>query len=212
MTTPPGLRRLVLKRSQPIDPRKTPTQSRSEYTYGVILQASLDLLARGGLEGFTTNAVAKRAGVSVGSLYQYFPNKDAILATLVREMRTSMRDDFQRAVTNTLGLSLEASVVTLINASLHHHLDNPDLTALLEKVEDELPLDADTRALKAEMSGFVVTLLRDHAIPDAERTAFDLIALSHGIAHAATQAGQHDFEELSKRVQRAVFGYLDLQA
>ena len=82
MTTPPGLRRLVLKRSQPIDPRKTPTQSRSEYTYGVILQASLDLLARGGLEGFTTNAVAKRASVSVGSLYQYFPNSVVLMNSM----------------------------------------------------------------------------------------------------------------------------------
>lgn len=199
-----------MKHSQSIDPRKTPTQARSQYTYGVILQASLDLLERVGLEGFTTNAIAKRAGVSIGSLYQYFPNKDAILATLVREMRTSMRDDFRRAVTNTLGLSLEASVVALINASLHHHLDNPNLTALLEKVEDELPLDAETYALKVEMSGLVVTLLKDHAIPDAERIAFDLIALSHGIAHAATQAGQDDFEDLSKRVQRAVFGYLGI--
>ncbi len=201
-----------MKRSQSIDPRKTPTQARSEYTYGVILQASLDLLARGGLEGFTTNAVAKRAGVSVGSLYQYFPNKDAILAALVREMRTSMRDDFQRAVTDTLGLTLKASVVALINASLRHHFDNPDLTALLEKVEDKLPLDAETHALKAEMSGLVASMLKDHAIPDAERTAFDLIALSRGITHAATQAGQDDFDDLSKRVQRAVFGYLNLQA
>lgn len=176
----------------------------------MILQASLDLLSRQGLEGFTTNAVAKRAGVSIGSLYQYFPNKDAILATLVREMRTSMRDDFRRAVANTSDLSLETSVVALINASLCHHLDNPNLTALLEKVEDELPLDAETHALKVEMSGLVVTLLKDHGIPDAERTASDLIALSHGIAHAATQAGQDDFEDLSKRVQRAVFGYLGI--
>ena len=200
-----------MKRSQSIDPRKRPTQARSEYTYDVILQASLELLARGGLEGFTTNAVAKRAGVSVGSLYQYFPNKDAILATLVREMRASMRDDFQRAVANTLDLTFEASVVALIDASLRHHLDDPDLTALLEKVEDELPLDAETQALKAEMSGLVSALLRDHGIPDAERTAFDLIALSHGITHAATQAGQDDFDDLSKRVQRAVFGYLGIQ-
>ena len=123
-----------------------------------------------------------------------------------------MRDDFQLAVTNTLGLTFEASVVALIDASLRHHLDDPDLTALLEKVEDELPLDAETQALKAEMSGLVSALLRDHGIPDAERTAFDLIALSHGITHAATQAGQDDFDDLSKRVQRAVFGYLGVQA
>ncbi len=195
-------------RTKTIDPRKAPQQSRSQDTYSVILQASREVLSRAGLEGFNTNSIAKRAGVSVGSLYQYFPRKEAILTALIREMRASMRDEFKRAIRECKGQGLDASVIALIEASLNHHLDDPKLTQLLEKAEDELPLDEETHALKQDMAGLVVALLQEHQMHNPETSAFDLIALSHGITHAATQAGQNNLEDLSQRLQRAVFGYL----
>ena len=59
--------------------RKVPGQARSQETVSVILEASARILESDGLRGFNTNAIAERAGVSVGSLYQYFSNKDAIV-------------------------------------------------------------------------------------------------------------------------------------
>jgi AcrR family transcriptional regulator len=68
-------------------PRKTPIQTRSEATVDAILQATLQVLVSVGKEKLTTTLVAHRAGVSVGTLYQYFPNKSALLqATLLRHM------------------------------------------------------------------------------------------------------------------------------
>lgn len=65
-----------------LSPRKPPTQDRSRATVEAILGAAIDLLSSRGYARTSTNLIAARAGVSVGSLYQYFPNKDAIATAL----------------------------------------------------------------------------------------------------------------------------------
>jgi AcrR family transcriptional regulator len=73
----------VKKRENPVvSPRKRPRQARSEQLVAAILEAAVRVLEREGAARFTTARVAERAGVSVGSLYQYFPNKQAILFRL----------------------------------------------------------------------------------------------------------------------------------
>src|SRR6188768_1896869 len=64
-------------------PRKRPRQSRSVATVDTIIAATARVLVKQGFDGLTTNAVAEAAGVSIGSLYQYFPNKEALVAALV---------------------------------------------------------------------------------------------------------------------------------
>ena len=70
-----------------VQPRKKPAQARSRATVEAILEAATRILRDQGLADLTTNRVAERAGVSVGSLYQYFPSREAILAELVRRLR-----------------------------------------------------------------------------------------------------------------------------
>lgn len=78
------------RRSATLAPRKSPAQNRSRFTVEQILEAAAQVFADLGYAGATTNHIAERAGVSVGSLYQYFPNKDAILVALVEQhMRTT---------------------------------------------------------------------------------------------------------------------------
>jgi AcrR family transcriptional regulator len=70
---------------QDIEPyRKKPRQSRSEETIGVIFEAAARILQKHGLDGFNTNAIARLAGVSIGTLYQYFKNKNSILIAMAR--------------------------------------------------------------------------------------------------------------------------------
>ncbi|WP_455924092.1 TetR family transcriptional regulator [Pseudomonas putida] len=69
----------------PISQRKQPRQARSTELVAVILQAATQVLAQEGAQRFTTARVAEKAGVSIGSLYQYFPNKAAILFRLQSE-------------------------------------------------------------------------------------------------------------------------------
>lgn len=72
--------------------RRTPRQSRSEATVEAILEAAFQLLELGGVEALTTNHIAERAGVSVGTLYQYFAGKQAILAALAQRRAAAARD------------------------------------------------------------------------------------------------------------------------
>lgn len=74
-----------MRPAQPIDPyRKKPTQSRAEGTIEAVFEAAARILQTQGPDGFNTNAIAKLAGVSIGTLYQYFPNKNAVLIAMAR--------------------------------------------------------------------------------------------------------------------------------
>ena len=72
--------------------RRKPLQARAQATVNAILEASLQILETGNETGITTNHIAQRAGVSIGTLYQYFRNLDEILATLGEKQATNDRD------------------------------------------------------------------------------------------------------------------------
>ncbi len=104
--------------------RRTPRQSRSEATVEAILEAAFQLLEQGGVEILTTNHIAERAGVSVGTLYQYFGGKQAILAALAQRRAAAARDRIAeivmagpeigavRRIVRTLATAFEGSPAT----------------------------------------------------------------------------------------------------
>jgi AcrR family transcriptional regulator len=193
-------------------PRKTPVQSRSRATCDAILEAAARILEVGGLTALTTNEVARRAGVSIGSLYQYFPDKQAILAELIRNMRAEMQADFSDASQRALATpNLGEAIDILIAASLRHHLNRPVLAERLEEAERDLPLDAETARLKSALRDSVASVLARHGIPMPDQTAFDLIAIAQGLSDAAIRAGERDFAALQNRLHRAVSGYLSAE-
>jgi AcrR family transcriptional regulator len=75
-------RRIGRVSASSIPPRRAPRQVRSRAIVEAIVQAGRELLASDGARSLTTNRIAERAGVSIGSLYRYFPNKDAVLAAI----------------------------------------------------------------------------------------------------------------------------------
>jgi AcrR family transcriptional regulator len=77
----------------PLSPRKLPTQERARRTYRAILQAGARILERRGYEALTTNHVADLAGVGIASLYEYFPNKHALVAEIVRHVLDELLAD-----------------------------------------------------------------------------------------------------------------------
>ncbi len=74
---------MATARGKLLRPRKRPVQARSEATVAALFEASIQVLLAAGYRRLTTTRVAERAGVSVGTLYQYFPNRQALILSLI---------------------------------------------------------------------------------------------------------------------------------
>ena len=107
-------------RHQPVEKaRRIPRQARSAETVSAILEAAAQVLEAGGLAAFTTNAVAERAGVSIGTLYQYFSDKNALLMALAeREMKRAL-ENVAVALAGTVDRSVEGCVRAMVRAIIH---------------------------------------------------------------------------------------------
>ena len=78
--------------------RKNPTQARAQQTVGTILDAAAQILQTEGEAHFNTNRVAERAGFSIGTLYQYFPNKNSIIEAIAERERIAIEATIQKAL------------------------------------------------------------------------------------------------------------------
>src|SRR4030095_5955269 len=119
-----------------LSPRKSPRQERSRATVEAILQAATDILVRQGASRLTTNRIAERAGVSIASLYQYFPGKHAIIAELRRRHGAEQRGAVRRVLVERRGGDLEETVRALVSMGVAAHAVNPELHRVFT---EELP-------------------------------------------------------------------------
>lgn len=111
--------------------RKRPSQARSRATFEAILEATAELLVVDGYEKTSTNRIAERAGVSVGSLYQYFPNKEALLIELAERNTTKMMALIQEHLEVTRDIGLPEACRSFVRALLHAHAVAPKLHRIL---------------------------------------------------------------------------------
>lgn len=108
-------------------PRKSPGQARAQRTVDAILEAAARILREHGPAALNTNAIAARAGVSVGSLYEYFPSKEAILVGLARHQLESDRVAMTDTLTSTAGKSLDHRVREAVRTLIHLHVFDEDV-------------------------------------------------------------------------------------
>lgn len=116
---------------QQLRPRKQPRQRRSELTRQRILDAAAHVFADHGYAAGTTNRIAERAHMSIGSLYQYFPNKDAILVELMTAHVQAGIATTQRYLAAGLPDSLEDTLRLFVRATIDNHRDAPALHRVL---------------------------------------------------------------------------------
>ncbi|BEM53091.1 TetR family transcriptional regulator [Serratia marcescens] len=172
------------RRSKQISSRKQPQQARSAELVSAILTAAIQVLAQEGAARFTTARVAERAGVSVGSLYQYFPNKAAILFRLQSEEWRQTTDMLSRILVNREKTPVER-LRLLVQAFIRSECEEAQMRVALN---DAAPLYRDAPealAVKATGKDIVQVFMRE-ALPDvppvARRLAGDLIVGTLGAA------------------------------
>ena len=193
-------------------PRKQPRQARAQHTVDAIIEASARILEAQGHGGFTTNAVAELAGVSIGTLYQYFPDKDAILGALILRETSRLVEEAE------IGCLIEAgndALDALIRAAVAHQLRRPRLARLLDFEEARLPLDAGTQRVRARFTAILAVVLGRQDLPRQSNpriAAADVAAILRGMIDSAGERGEQGQELLLVRVRRAVLGYLSMPA
>jgi AcrR family transcriptional regulator len=113
--------------------RKSPSQARSRATVDVILEATARVLSRRGYAGTDTNRIAEIAGVSVGSIDQHFPNREALVAALCDRHSRDMHILFQRVVGRNAAGSLLDGLAAIVGALMQAHREDVALHMILER-------------------------------------------------------------------------------
>ena len=188
--------------------RKTPVQPRAHVTIEQIIEAAAQLIEERGLLGYNTNAVAARAGVSIGSLYQYFPGKDAIMIALARRETSGLRGDIHDA---RLDPGSREALIRLIDAAVRYQLRRPALARVIDLEEERLARVGDETVAGALREAVDSALRRPgmRRLADTAMAVDDLIAIVTGMIDAAAMRGERDAPALARRVRAAAFGYLD---
>jgi AcrR family transcriptional regulator len=194
------------RRSAQISSRKQPQQARSTELVAAILEAAVQVLTKEGAQRFTTARVAEKAGVSVGSVYQYFPNKAAILFRLqsdewrqTSELLHGILEDVRRPPLERLR--------TLVHAFIRSECDE---AAVRVALDDAAPLYRDAPEARAAMASGerIVQVFMREALPRASAATR---ALAADLITTTFSAVGKQFSE-ARRTPTEIKGYADAMA
>lgn len=160
--------------SAPLKPRKTPVQARSAHTVEAIHTACIQVLIDGGLERLSTTRVAERAGVSVGSLYQYYPNKQSLLAAVLERHLLHVVEAVEAACLRAKGQPVAAMAAALVQAFIAAKFAQRDVSRALHAVASEVRGEA----VVARLTQRSQVALRDMLATAADRRFADLTSIS----------------------------------
>ncbi|MGA7686453.1 MAG: TetR/AcrR family transcriptional regulator [Terriglobales bacterium] len=152
--------------------RRAPVQERAQVTVEAMLDAAIKLLKRGGASSITTNRIAETAGVSIGSVYQYFPNKRAIFIALHDRHIRQVDSVMERRIAESGDATLEGLIASLIDGMIEAHAVDPELPHLLQA---EVPHRAnETRDFSVRLHAAFRTALASHARELGDRIDLDM--------------------------------------
>ena len=204
------VRRTMLRSKLKLSPRKRPRQSRARTTVQAILEAATKLLVQQGYEAATTRRIAEVAGVSVGSLYQYFPSRDAVLTSLLERHLDEVMDMLGRRLAEFETAPLPTVIRSLLRGALEIYERNPSLYRLLSDHAPRLGiLDHPTAQLVDPWRRFVAKR-RDLGVTRIDRTVIVLYRVVVSLLRLRAEHGSvEQTEELTRDMERVALGYLN---
>ena len=195
-------------------PRRVPKQERSRETVEAILGATALVLKREGYDRATTRRVAEVAGVSVGSLYQFFPNKESLVVALYERHLGDLISAFGSRFEASAEAPLPEAVRSLVSAALELHTVDPELHRVLgEQIPRSGRPDTDG-ALEAKILEMVRSFLKGRQEPlrpeNLDLAAFVVDEAVEALTHAAVldRPAQLRDDELAEEISTLVLSYL----
>lgn len=195
-------------------PRRTPRQARSQALVEAILEATARILAERGYAGTNTNLVAERAGVSVGSVYQYFPNKDSLVTALHERHAAQMYTVIDTVLANSQPRTLRAHVEAMVHALLAAHRVEPELHRVLEKEFPFFDAPKDQSPADNSIQQRVRALLEQHRDEIAPRNrdlaTWVVLQTLDSLVHAAVIDAPQQFATgaVERAIVEVLMGYL----
>ncbi len=154
---------------------------------GAILQATVQVLLKNGKSRLTTTRVAERAGVSVGTLYQYFPNKGSLLQALLQEHLDNVAAAMERACAGAHGAPLARMAEAVTSAFVRAKFRNIDASVALYAISDDvegkrIAGEMHVRATAAMTAMFETA--REETVREPERVAATVLSAMAGVSRA----------------------------
>jgi AcrR family transcriptional regulator len=194
-------------------PRKQPVQARSEATVEAMFDASIHVLLAVGYRKFTTTRVAERAGVSVGSLYQYFPNRQALVTAVVERYLGGIRATIEQHCRELSGCTLDRQITGLIDAVIAAKWARIEISRALHEPLADIGGTQLVNAFAIKIAGSVAEVLRscaDVSFRDVDRLALLIVISCNALLQATItdESGALDRETLRAHMRAMVLGYL----
>ncbi len=210
----PQITRISRSRRVRASVRKEPTQQRARTLVKSLLDATSSILTKHGYEGLTTNRVAQEAGVSVGSLYQYFPNKESLLAALIDRWSTEIMETLSERFLCVKEGPIEDAVRTLVQTAIENSRRSAKLHRILLQQIPYVQASPALFAFNRRMSEIVSSWLeqhRDKIEVDNLHLAAELLVITLGSLsdYALLQRPELlDSDAYLEQLSRLVLGYL----
>src|SRR5260370_16810591 len=178
-----------MERKAQTNPRKSDSQERSRLTVDALLEATTRVLIKEGYDRAKTNKIAGMAGGSIGSLYQYFPSKEALVAAVNDRHTQEISEVTRKALVKAAALPIEAAAREFVSVAIDGHRVNPRLHGVLA---EQIPrvgrlenIEANVRDGYALVRGYLEAHCDEIDLPDLDLPPFLLVTVAEALTHAA---------------------------
>ena len=194
-----------MARKPPTKPRKHASQERSRATVDALIEATARVLVREGFDRASTNRIAEVAGVSVGSLYQYYPGKEALVAAVIDRHNQEIMRVVRAALAEVASQPIEKAVRRIVAVAIEAHRIDPKLHRVLAEQIPRTGRLENVEAFNRETYALFRAYLEGHndelRMVDLGLAAFVCVTSIEALAHTAVL---HRCEKLSDEAVRTL--------